>query len=104
MIMQLFGTFHTMDDGYTPSPAGLNCTLLDPNNDSGGAADFFPCDFGLLSTSGWAVVDDSRSPVWDLQSSGWLKTQDKAQCGAVELPAKPCFPGALRYHDSVIQY
>ena len=79
---QLFGTFHTLDDGFQPSSAGLNCSLLDPNNDSGGAADFFPCggcfslrclqynalamsrhcypDFGLLSTSGWSLLDDSK--------------------------------------------
>ena len=57
---QLFGTFHTLDDGFQPSAAGLNCSLLDPNNDSDGAADFFPCDFGLISTSGWSLVDDSR--------------------------------------------
>lgn len=149
---QLFGTFHTLDDGFQPSSAGLNCSLLDPNNDSGGAADFFPCggwcstrrcnacvpirvyflpsivffvisDFGLLSTSGWSLVDDSkcvrmlpasrhavqsccvfidtlccrRSPVWD-DASGWLKTQDKSECAPADASSRPCFPGAMVAH------
>ena len=78
---QLLGTFHTLDDGLNGF-VGLNCSELDPNNDVGGAVDFFPCDFGLLSKGGFAVVDDSRSPVWDEAGSGWLRTQDKALCPA----------------------
>jgi hypothetical protein len=92
---QLFGTFHTLDDGLNGF-VGLNCSELDPNNDSGAAADFFPCDFGLLSTGGFAVVDDSRSPVWD-EAAGWLRTQDKALCpadGAAR--GQHCFAGATQ--------
>ena len=91
---QLFGTFHTLDDGLTGF-VGLNCSELDPNSDSGGAADFFPCDFGLLSKGGFSVVDDSRSPVWD-NASGWLRTQDKAVCAADGAAARGehCFAGA----------
>ena len=92
---QLFGTFHTLDDGLNGF-VGLNCSLLDPNNDSGGAADFWPCDFGLLSKGGFAVVDDSRSPVWD-EAAGWLRTQDKATCtadGAAR--GQHCFAGAAQ--------
>lgn len=92
---QLFGTFHTLDDGLDGF-VGLNCSLLDPNNDSEGAADFYPCDFGLLSKSGFAVVDDSKSPVWD-DSLGWLKSQDKAICSANDsATGKHCFAGSTQ--------
>jgi hypothetical protein len=89
---QLGGTFHTLDDvsGFV----GLNCSLLDPNHDSASAASYFPCDFGLLSKTGFAVVDDSRSPVWDA-SAGWVQTQDKAVCpadGAAR--GQHCFAGS----------
>ena len=101
---QLFGTFHTLDDGLIGF-VGLNCSLLDPNNDVGGAVDFFPCDFGLLSKGGFAVVDDSRSPVWDEEAgAGWLRTQDKALCpadGAAR--GRHCFAGAAQdTHDAAL--
>jgi alpha-glucosidase (family GH31 glycosyl hydrolase) len=92
---QLFGTFHTLDDGLNGF-VGLNCSLLDPNNDSEGAADFYPCDFGLLSKRGFFLFDDSNSPVWD-ETLGWLKTQDKAICAANEsLTGTHCFAGSTQ--------
>ena len=86
----LFGTFHTLDSGLN-GWVGLNCSKLDPNAFVEDTVDYFPCTFGLLSTTGFSTVDDSRSPVWD-DASGWLRTQDKAVCGP---PAEgtSCFPG-----------
>ena len=86
---QLFGTFHTLDDNLDGF-VGLNCSLLDPNNDSTDAADFFPCNFGVLSKGGFALLDDSKSPVWEEGEAGWLRTQDKAVCGDPKLGTQ-CF-------------
>lgn len=58
----LFGTFHTLDQVDGDHAGGLNCSLLDPTT-NGGLLSFYPCDFGLISKSGWSLVDDSRRPV-----------------------------------------
>jgi hypothetical protein len=92
---QLFGTFHTLDDGLNGF-VGLNCSLLDPNNDSKNAADFYPCDFGLLSKSGFSIIDDSKSPIWN-ETLGWLQTQDKAICAANDsVTGKHCFASSTQ--------
>lgn len=47
----LLGTIRTLD---TLGPTNLNCsTFLDENAH---------CEFGLISTDGWAILDDSKSP------------------------------------------
>ena len=92
---QLFGTFHNLDgghDGY--EVGGLNCSLLNPNA-FGGGADYFPCDFGLLSKGGFALVDDSRTPVWDEAGTGWLQQRPGAACPVGGEPLAPCFPGGF---------
>ncbi len=92
---QLFGTFHVLDaghDGY--GAAGMNCSLMQPDAYGGDVADFIPCDFGLLSKSGFALVDDSRSPIWD-DDAGWVKPRAGRVCPAPSSSAKPCFPSAM---------
>ena len=47
----LFGTIRTLD---TLGPTNLNCsTFIDPDAH---------CEYGLVSTEGWAVVDDTQTP------------------------------------------
>ena len=47
----LFGTIRTLD---WLGPTNLNCsTFIDPDAH---------CEFGLISTDGWAILDDSKSP------------------------------------------
>ena len=92
---QLFGTFHNLDanhDGY--GAAGLNCSLMQPDAYGGDAADYVPCDFGLLSKTGFAVVDDSKSPIWD-EKIGWVTARPGRVCPALASASKPCFPSAM---------
>lgn len=90
---QLFGTFHTLDGGHNGYGAGgLNCTLLDPNAFGNDVADYFPCDFGLLSKGGFALVDDSRTPVWD-EAAGWLAARPGSVCAPADAAPAPCFAG-----------
>lgn len=92
---QLFGTFHALDashDGY--GPAGMNCSLMQPDAYGGDVADFVPCDFGLLSKTGFALVDDSKSAIWD-EKAGWVTARPGRTCSAYSAPSKPCFPPAM---------
>jgi hypothetical protein len=101
---QLFGTFHTLDSGHEGYEAGgLNCSLLDPNDfDPQSTADYVPCDFGLLSKSGFALVDDSRTPVWD-EAAGWPRARaGGSACAAPGAPAAPCFPPAFDTADAAM--
>ncbi len=94
---QLFGTFHVLDnshDGY--GAAGMNCSLMQPDAYGGDFADYVPCDFGLLSKSGFVLVDDSRSPIWD-EKTGWVTARPGRVCAAYSSSSKPCFPPA---HDT----
>ena len=93
---QLFGTFHTVD-GHSGADGGLNCSLLDPSRGEDDVATFMPCDMGLLSKSGFALVDDSRTPVWD-EATGWLRARAAGggvACPAASAPVAPCFPPAF---------
>lgn len=97
---QLFGTFHTLDGGHNGyESGGLNCTLLDPNAFGSQVADYVPCDFGLLSKGGFSVVDDSRTPVWDV-AAGWLKSRDGSVCPAPGEDQAPCFAGGWDSTDA----
>ena len=96
---QLFGTFHVLDaghDGY--GAAGMNCSLMQPDAYGNDVADFVPCDFGLLSKAGFALVDDSKSPVWD-EEAGWVKARPGRVCAAHSSASKPCFPPAFDTSD-----
>ena len=98
----LLGTFHNLDGGHNGYGAGgLNCSRLDPNAFAP-SFDFFPCDFGLLSKSGFSLVDDSRTPVWD-EAAGWLAARPGSVC-APPPPAggaaAPCFPGGFDTDDA----
>jgi alpha-glucosidase (family GH31 glycosyl hydrolase) len=87
----LFGTFRTYDTlrGFQD----LNCsrhkpwvTTSEPEH----------CAFGFISRSGFAIFDDSRSP---LLYDGWVHPNVNGQCAADY--TKPCFgadfnPGGLR--------
>jgi hypothetical protein len=96
---QLFGTFHNLDGGHNGyDKGGLNCTLLDPNA-FGTSFDYFPCDFGLLSKGGFALVDDSRTPVWD-EAAGWLTKRPGSVCDAAASPREPCFVGGFDVKDA----
>jgi len=97
---QLFGTFHVLDaghDGY--GAAGMNCSLMQPDAYGDDFADYVPCDFGLLSKAGFALVDDSRSAVWD-EEAGWVKARPGRVCASSHSSAsKPCFPPAFDTSD-----
>jgi hypothetical protein len=98
---QLFGTFHTLDNGHEGyAGGGMNCSLLDPNAYNNNCADYVPCDFGLLSKSGFALVDDSRTPVWD-DNAGWPRARTGGStCAAPGAPTTPCFPPAFDTSDA----
>jgi hypothetical protein len=92
---QLFGTFHVLDnshDGY--GAAGMNCSLMQPDAYGADFADFVPCDFGLLSKAGFALIDDSKSPIWD-EKAGWVTARPGRVCAAYSSSSKPCFPPAM---------
>ena len=89
----LFGTFHNLDglDGWQD----MNCShavngalgpdpMPDDTRHDQASYGHFWCAMGLISKSGWAVIDDSRSPVFtnDTNSGagGWLAPQHKGQC------------------------
>eukprot|EP00048_Salpingoeca_helianthica_P017615 m.238166 g.238166 ORF g.238166 m.238166 type:complete len:1023 (+) comp21632_c0_seq1:109-3177(+) len=58
----LFGTFHNLDT--LSGMQSLNCSELNMLFNQEGAIPYYPCVMGLVSKSGWALVDDSRSPVF----------------------------------------
>ena len=88
----LLGTFHTLDSGHNGyGSGGLNCSLLSPDALGLDTIDFYPCDFGVISKSGFSLVDDSRTPVWDA-ASGWLQSRSGAVCES-NSSQQPCFPG-----------
>eukprot|EP01116_Phalansterium_solitarium_P017266 TRINITY_DN4202_c0_g2_i1.p1 TRINITY_DN4202_c0_g2~~TRINITY_DN4202_c0_g2_i1.p1 ORF type:complete len:996 (-),score=260.21 TRINITY_DN4202_c0_g2_i1:117-3104(-) len=99
----LFGTFHTLDT--LSGPQDLNCTnYVDggvPPGSTGlgdapfGPVPFYPCVLGLVSRSGWAVVDDSRTPVL---ADGWIQPQLAGTCAAPSVRV-PCFPGMYNMAD-----
>ncbi len=94
---QLFGTFHVLDAGHNGyGAAGMNCSLMPPDAYGGDFADYVPCDFGLLSKSGFALVDDSKSPIWD-EKTGWVAARPGRVCAAYSSSSKPCFSPA---HDT----
>lgn len=89
----LGGTFHTLDTvGGWP---GLNCTLLDPLHNQGDTIPFYPCVPGLVSKSGWSVLDDSRSP-WMTQD--WIAPRMDGVCNANATRAA-CVPGQWNLQD-----
>lgn len=99
---QLYGTFHTLDGGHNGyESGGMNCSLLDPNAFGTDLADYVPCDFGLLSKGGFSVVDDSRTPIWDV-AAGWLKSRDGAVCPAPGEDLAPCFAGGWDTTDAAM--
>eukprot|EP00730_Choanoeca_flexa_P018172 TRINITY_DN8821_c0_g1_i3.p1 TRINITY_DN8821_c0_g1~~TRINITY_DN8821_c0_g1_i3.p1 ORF type:complete len:974 (+),score=222.76 TRINITY_DN8821_c0_g1_i3:82-3003(+) len=77
----LYGTFHTLDgsNGWQE----MNCSRIAPWHGDGPS---HHCVMGLISTQGWAILDDSRSP---LMTNGWFQPQTKGRCTA---PKEPCFP------------
>ena len=58
----LLGTFRTLDQ---TEAASLNCTA------NGGEKAHPHCEFGLVSRSGWALVDDTGVPVLDDVADWW---------------------------------
>ena len=96
----LLGTFHTLDSGHNGYGGGLNCSLLAPDALGLDTVDFYPCDFGVISKSGFVLVDDSRTPVWDA-GSGWLASRPGAQCAAAA-SAQACFPGGQDTSSSAL--
>lgn len=48
----LFGTFRTLDQINNPT---LNCSENRMDH----------CEFGVISKSGWALIDDSQTPLLD---------------------------------------
>ena len=83
---QLFGTFHNSDGGHDGYGSGsLNFSLLDPNSFAD-SFDYFPCDFGLLSKGGFALVDDTRVPVCDTEAGGWSGVMQTCALTRFHLP------------------
>jgi alpha-glucosidase (family GH31 glycosyl hydrolase) len=84
----LFGTFHTLD-GINGS-VSMNCTVDNAagNSVGFGSEPLAHCSWGLVSKAGWALVDDSFSPVFP-PGSGWPVPQTSGTCNAsVQIP---CF-------------
>ena len=97
---QLYGTLHNLDGHSGFSVDALNCSIIDPN--AFAATSNSPCDFGLLSKGGFALIDDSWTPVWD-EAAGWLAARPGVMCGSsADAPAeaKPCFPGGQDTSDA----
>ena len=90
----LFGTFRTYDTlkGFQD----LNCTRHKPWVVT---SEPEHCAFGLISRSGWALFDDSRSPVL---RNDWVYANTNGKCRVDNKASTPCFganvnPGGLRY-------
>jgi hypothetical protein len=93
---QLFGTYHTLDG--VGGPSTLNCSLLNPM-DNGDLISYYPCDFGLISRSGWSLVDDSRRPVI---VDDWPAPNPNGVCDANISDARTaCFLGGDAWEPSV---
>ena len=98
----LLGTFHTLDSGHNGyGTGGINCSLLSPDALGLDTIDYYPCDFAVISKSGFALVDDSRTPVWDA-ASGWLQSRSGAVCSAGGASAPACFPGGQDTQSSAL--
>ena len=98
----LFGTFHNLDglNGWQD----MNCSNPDngalgpdrlPNGTQHDQASYghYWCAMGLISKSGWAIVDDSRSPLFTKagdSTDGWLAPQHKGQCALDIAENIPC--------------
>jgi hypothetical protein len=67
----------------------LNCTTHDPWVT---ASEPEHCAFGLISRAGWAVVDESRSPVLDPAAGvgGWVRPQLSGGCPALTVSWRAC--------------
>ena len=74
----LFGTFHNLDT--LSGMQNLNCSQLQATFEQSDAIPFYPCDMGLISKSGWALVDESRAPVF--LEDDWLHTRLSGTCAA----------------------
>eukprot|EP01012_Entosiphon_sulcatum_P013951 TRINITY_DN19109_c0_g1_i1.p1 TRINITY_DN19109_c0_g1~~TRINITY_DN19109_c0_g1_i1.p1 ORF type:complete len:957 (-),score=119.59 TRINITY_DN19109_c0_g1_i1:423-3293(-) len=76
----LFGTFHTLDtlDGEQD----MNCST---HTDWAPYREDEHCVMGLVSQSGWASVDDSRTPVLDPKEA-WVRPQTAGECGVNTVP------------------
>ena len=90
----LFGTFRTYDTlkGFQD----LNCTRHKPWVVT---SEPEHCAFGLISRSGWALFDDSRSPIL---RNNWVYANTNGKCRVGNKASTPCFganvnPGGLRY-------
>lgn len=89
---QLFGTFHTLDEVDGTHYGGLNCSLFDPMA-NGDVISYYPCDFGLLSLSGWSMIDDSRRPpIINDWPTG--RTEGICDINATYNPRIACVPGS----------
>lgn len=88
----LLGTFHNLDrmDGWQDFNCSDKINGMGPGNDY---AHWF-CAMGLISRAGFAVVDDSRTVVFDNETD-WVKAQDNGECPAGAGPNAtsnlPCF-------------
>lgn len=98
----LLGTFHTLDSGHNGyAGGGMNCSLLSPDSLGLDTIDYYPCDFGIISKSGFALVDDSRTPIWDT-SQGWLQSRPGAVCTTSTPSTQSCFPGGQDTQSSAL--
>ncbi len=84
----LFGTFHTLD-GINGS-VSMNCTIDNAagNTIGFGSEPLAHCSWGLVSKAGWALVDDSFSPVFNA-GAAWPVVQTGGSCNASV--QTPCF-------------
>jgi alpha-glucosidase (family GH31 glycosyl hydrolase) len=88
----LFGTFHNLDG--MSGAQDMNCSH--PVNGPTTASPYahWYCAMGVLSTHGWATIDDSRSPVFP-DGGNWPVAQTRGQCeddaSLVAPPRVPCF-------------
>lgn len=82
----LYGTFHTLDT--LGGVQNMNCTVYDVDGEvnNNPTIPHYPCDFGLVSTSGWALVDDSRTAVIEADDQ-WVHSQTAGVCDPAPPPA-----------------
>jgi hypothetical protein len=91
----LFGTFHTLDtlSGWQ----NMNCSELPAAFESDSTLPYYPCSMGLVSKTGFGLLDDSRSPVL---SNGWMGPQTNGICDTTSTIRVPCILAEWNLQDA----
>ena len=89
----LLGTIRSLDE---LGPTSLNCTS---NANITVHDEGLHCAWGLVSRSGWAVVDDSET--WSLDASGWWREPNKDDVDVYLFAHGFDYAGALKDYSKV---